>query len=132
MFAASSAGTSLRISIIVSRTTHEPNTSGDARQAERNRSIQSSFNDNISLSPQQVETVGDKYMAVSGLPDECENHAACIARLALDMIERADNVKMGNEPIVSRQLLVQLLSFNFVSLLRESPLAFTRARSSRA
>lgn len=40
-------------------------------------------------------------MAVSGLPDECENHAACIARLALDMIEMADNVKMGNHPIVS-------------------------------
>lgn len=50
---------------------------------------------------QQVETVGDKYMAVSGLPDECESHAACIARLALDMIEMADNVKMGNHPIVS-------------------------------
>lgn len=50
---------------------------------------------------QQVETVGDKYMAVSGLPDECENHAVCIARLALDMIEMADNVKMGNDPIVS-------------------------------
>lgn len=32
---------------------------------------------------QQVETVGDKYMAVSGLPDEVDNHAACIARLAL-------------------------------------------------
>lgn len=40
-------------------------------------------------------------MAVSGLPDECENHAACIARLALDMIEMADSVKMGSEPIVS-------------------------------
>jgi Adenylate and Guanylate cyclase catalytic domain len=45
--------------------------------------------------------VGDKYMAVSGLPDACENHAACIARLALDMIEMADNVKMGSIPIVS-------------------------------
>lgn len=40
-------------------------------------------------------------MAVSGLPDECENHAVCIARLALDMIEMADNVKMGHHPIVS-------------------------------
>ena len=51
---------------------------------------------------QQVETVGDKYMAVSGLPDECENHAVSIARLALDMIDKADSVKMGNQPIVSR------------------------------
>lgn len=40
-------------------------------------------------------------MAVSGLPDACENHAVCIGRLALDMIEMAENVKMGNQPIVS-------------------------------
>jgi guanylate cyclase soluble subunit beta len=40
-------------------------------------------------------------MAVSGLPDECENHAVCIARLALDMNEMAEAVKMGNEPVVS-------------------------------
>ncbi|CAO1395465.1 unnamed protein product [Diamesa serratosioi] len=47
----------------------------------------------------KVETVGDKYMAVSGLPDACENHAVCMARLALDMMDMADNVKMGEEPI---------------------------------
>lgn len=40
-------------------------------------------------------------ISLSGLPDECDNHAVCIARLALDMIEMADSVKMGNEPIVS-------------------------------
>lgn len=50
---------------------------------------------------QQVETVGDKYMAVSGLPDICENHAVSIARLALDMIDKADSVMMGDRPIVS-------------------------------
>ncbi|KAL1399622.1 hypothetical protein pipiens_008061 [Culex pipiens pipiens] len=49
----------------------------------------------------KVETVGDKYMAVSGLPDECENHAKCIARLALDMMDMARNVKMGAETMVS-------------------------------
>uniref|UniRef100_A0A182JC66 Guanylate cyclase soluble subunit beta-1 n=1 Tax=Anopheles atroparvus TaxID=41427 RepID=A0A182JC66_ANOAO len=47
----------------------------------------------------KVETVGDKYMAVSGLPDECENHAKCIARLALDMLDMAKNVKMGTEAV---------------------------------
>ncbi|XP_037921995.1 guanylate cyclase soluble subunit beta-1 isoform X2 [Hermetia illucens] len=47
----------------------------------------------------KVETVGDKYMAVSGLPDPCENHAACISRLALDMMDMAKNVKMGPNPI---------------------------------
>lgn len=40
-------------------------------------------------------------MAVSGLPDVCENHAVSIARLALDMIDKADSVKMGDQPIVS-------------------------------
>lgn len=49
-----------------------------------------------------METVGDKYMAVSGLPDHCENHAKCIARLALDMMDMAKNVKMGSNPMVSQ------------------------------
>ena len=48
--------------------------------------------------------MGDKYMAVSGLPDECDNHAVCIARLALDMIEMAENVMMGNSPVVSPEV----------------------------
>ncbi|XP_028901755.2 guanylate cyclase soluble subunit beta-1 isoform X2 [Zeugodacus cucurbitae] len=47
----------------------------------------------------KVETVGDKYMAVSGLPDHCEDHAKCIARLALDMMDMAKNVKMGSNPV---------------------------------
>lgn len=53
-------------------------------------------------------------MAVSGLPDECENHAACIARLALDMIEMADNVKMGNQPIVSLNHALMLPEQTFI------------------
>lgn len=48
-----------------------------------------------------METVGDKYMAVSGLPDACENHAKCIAKLALDIMDMAKNVTMGGEPVVS-------------------------------
>lgn len=50
----------------------------------------------------QVETVGDKYMAVSGLPDPCEDHAKCMARVALDMMDMAKNVKMGSNPVVSK------------------------------
>ncbi|XP_067617258.1 guanylate cyclase soluble subunit beta-1 isoform X2 [Eurosta solidaginis] len=47
----------------------------------------------------KVETVGDKYMSVSGLPDHCEDHAKCIARLALDMMDMAKNVRMGTNPV---------------------------------
>lgn len=49
----------------------------------------------------KVETVGDKYMAVSGLPETCDNHAKWIAKLALDMMDVAKNVRMGHEPVVS-------------------------------
>ncbi|OAD61386.1 Guanylate cyclase soluble subunit beta-1 [Eufriesea mexicana] len=49
---------------------------------------------------QNVETVGDKYMAVSGLPEPCRCHARCIARLALDMMDlAADEVQIDGEPV---------------------------------
>ncbi|OXU25138.1 hypothetical protein TSAR_004916, partial [Trichomalopsis sarcophagae] len=48
----------------------------------------------------KVETVGDKYMAVSGLPEPCRSHARCIARLALDMMDlAAEEVKIDGEPV---------------------------------
>jgi guanylate cyclase soluble subunit beta len=60
-------------------------------------------------------------MAVSGLPDVCENHAVSIARLALDMIDKADSVKMGDKPIVSalkfnyrRKSFYKTFSFRFL------------------
>lgn len=50
----------------------------------------------------QVETVGDKYMAVSGLPTLCVDHAKNIARLALDMLDMAKSVEMNGKPMVGR------------------------------
>ncbi|XP_047370762.1 guanylate cyclase soluble subunit beta-1 isoform X1 [Vespa velutina] len=48
----------------------------------------------------KVETVGDKYMAVSGLPEPCRCHARCIARLALDMMDlAADEVQIDGDPV---------------------------------
>lgn len=55
-------------------------------------------------------------MAVSGLPETCDNHAKCIARLALDMMDMAKNVKMGPEPVVSIHLLVLDCSLAFSSI----------------
>jgi len=48
-----------------------------------------------------VETVGDKYMAVSGLPEPCEDHVRCIARLALDMMDLSQTVVVDGVPVVS-------------------------------
>ncbi len=34
---------------------------------------------------EKIKTIGDAYMAVTGLPEERPDHAACMARMALDM-----------------------------------------------
>ncbi|TTH23538.1 Guanylate cyclase soluble subunit beta-1 [Bagarius yarrelli] len=47
----------------------------------------------------KVETVGDKYMTVSGLPEPCTHHANSICHLALDMMEIAGQVKVDMEPV---------------------------------
>ncbi|XP_012946641.1 guanylate cyclase soluble subunit beta-1 [Aplysia californica] len=44
----------------------------------------------------KVETVGDKYMAVSGLPDQCDDHAKSIAKLALDLMDISRELKDPN------------------------------------
>lgn len=54
-------------------------------------------------------------MAVSGLPEACENHAKWIAKLALDMMDMAKYVQMGTEPVVSQHGITSVL-FNFFSL----------------
>lgn len=40
----------------------------------------------------KVETVADKYMAVSGLPDICFDHALCITRFSLNMMDAVQSV----------------------------------------
>uniref|UniRef100_A0A0A9X0F7 Guanylate cyclase soluble subunit beta-1 n=4 Tax=Lygus hesperus TaxID=30085 RepID=A0A0A9X0F7_LYGHE len=54
------------------------------------------------LNVYKVETVGDKYMAVSGLPEPCDDHARSIAKLALDMmdiVKEVKEVKVNDQPI---------------------------------
>ncbi|XP_076826094.1 guanylate cyclase soluble subunit beta-1-like isoform X2 [Clavelina lepadiformis] len=47
----------------------------------------------------KVETVGDKYMAVSGLPEPCNDNARHICQMALEMMELSERLLMGGEPI---------------------------------
>ena len=51
-------------------------------------------NDESAFSPLllQVETIGDAYMAVANLAKKQPNHAARVARFALDAIEAANSV----------------------------------------
>ena len=44
--------------------------------------------------------VGDKYMAVSGLPEPCAEQARCIARLALDMMDLSMQVAVDGISVV--------------------------------
>lgn len=46
-----------------------------------------------------METVGDKYMTVSGLPEPCIHHARSICHLALDMMEIAGQVQVDGESV---------------------------------
>ena len=39
-----------------------------------------------------METIGDAYMVVGGLPKPCDNHAEKVANMALGMMEAAEKV----------------------------------------
>lgn len=48
----------------------------------------------------KVETVGDKYMAVCGLPEPVESHTRFICLAALDIIESLSGQNFGDDHIV--------------------------------
>lgn len=41
---------------------------------------------------EKIKTIGDEYMAVSGAPDICENHASCIIAFSKDMLIAAERL----------------------------------------
>lgn len=61
------------------------------------------FDEKINKYPEiyKVETVGDKYMAVCGLPDKVDGNAKFMGRAALDIMDSADQfVDNDGEKIV--------------------------------
>lgn len=62
-----------------------------------------------------METVGDKYMAVSGLPEVCDDHCRCIARLALDMMDLIKDVQVDGRAVVSKQNKFYFQKINWFS-----------------
>lgn len=52
----------------------------------------------------QVETIGDAYMVVAGVPDITDQHAALVAEQAMDMVAAAQEVV---SPVTGKPLQVR-------------------------
>ena len=65
----------------------------------------------IFCSVQQVETIGDAYMCVSGLPNRNEDrHAAEIANMSLELRQRVQSFKIRHMPTHPLQIRIGLHS----------------------
>ena len=54
-----------------------------------------------------METIGDAYMVVGGLPTRCDNHAERVCNQAMDMIKYSQRVR---NPVDSQSINVSLVA----------------------
>ena len=55
----------------------------------------------------QVETIGDAYMVVGGLPTRCSDHAERVCKQALDMIKYSQRVR---NPVNGQNIEVSIVT----------------------
>ena len=68
----------------------------------------------------QIETIGDAYMVVSGLPvKNGENHAREIARMSLKLLEAVKTFRIRHRPNKKLQLRIGLHTGNLLSNVTE-------------